>query len=246
MSESVLAVFSDIHSNLEALEAVLTDMDGLAIQRRVCLGDIVGYAANPGKCLKLVRSLGCPVLKGNHDALAASDDATDDMRDVAEIGIKFARQKLTAKEREYLAGLPLTTVDGDCEFVHASLNRPEDWTYLVSREELQAHFKAQTRRVCFAGHTHVPCVWHLTTRGGLRSLGNQGLIQLPIDGKILINVGSVGQPRDLCPDACYVICDPQAGWVEFRRVNYDVAKTRRKISRAKLPPFAAQRLSLGR
>jgi diadenosine tetraphosphatase ApaH/serine/threonine PP2A family protein phosphatase len=246
MSESVFAVFSDIHSNLEALVAVLADMDALGVQRRVCLGDIVGYAANPAKCLRLVRSLGCPVLKGNHDALAASDDSMHDMRDVAEIGIKFARQKLTAKEREYLASLPLTMFDGDCEFVHASLNRPEEWTYLVRGAALQAHFKAQMRRICFAGHTHVPCVWHLTTTGELRSLGNQGLIRLPIDGKILINVGSVGQPRDLCRDACYAIYDPSLNSVEFRRIAYDVRKTRRKILRAKLPAFVAQRLSLGR
>src|SRR5437762_2152256 len=104
MPESARAVFSDIHSNLEALEAVLADMDALGVQRRVCLVDIVGYAANPGKCLKLVRSLWCQVLKGNHDALAASDDAMHDLRDVAEIGIEFARQKLTAEQREYLGG----------------------------------------------------------------------------------------------------------------------------------------------
>lgn len=246
MSESALAVFSDIHSNLEALEAVLADMDALGIQRRVCLGDIVGYAANPAKCLKLVRSLGCPVLKGNHDALAASDDAVHDMRDVAEIGIKFARQKLTVKQREYLRGLPLTMANGDCEFVHASLNRPQDWTYLVRQQALQEHFKAQTHRICFSGHTHVPCIWHFSSSGQLRSLGKQGRIELPTNGKLLINVGSVGQPRDLCRDACYAIYDPRLNSIEFRRVAYDVRKTKRKILRAKLPAFAAQRLSLGR
>jgi diadenosine tetraphosphatase ApaH/serine/threonine PP2A family protein phosphatase len=246
MSESTLAVFSDIHSNLEALEAVLADMDTLSIRHRVCLGDIVGYAANPAKCLKLVRSLGCPVLKGNHDAVTANDDALDDMRDVARVGIEFARRKLTIEEREYLGGLPLTTAEGDCEFVHASLNRPEDWIYLVHQKTLQGHFKAQTHRICFGGHTHVPCIWHLSSDGELSPLGCRGRVELPANGKILINVGSVGQPRDLCPDACYAVCNPQAGWVEFRRVHYDVAKTRRKISRAKLPAFAAQRLSLGR
>jgi diadenosine tetraphosphatase ApaH/serine/threonine PP2A family protein phosphatase len=246
MSESALAVFSDIHSNLEALEAVLPDMDALGAHRRVCLGDTVGYAANPGKCLRLVRSLGCPVLKGNHDALAANDDAMHDMRDVAEIGIKFARQKLTVAEREYLGALPLTMADGDCEFVHASLNRPEEWAYLLCQQALQEHFEAQTRRICFAGHTHVPCAWHLSPRGELRSLEKQGRVELPIDGKILINVGSVGQPRDLSPNACYAIYDPSLNSVEFRRIAYDVRKTKRKILRAKLPAFTAQRLSLGR
>jgi diadenosine tetraphosphatase ApaH/serine/threonine PP2A family protein phosphatase len=246
MSEFALAVFGDIHSNLEALEAVLADMNALGIQHSVCLGDIVGYAANPAKCLRLVRSLGCPVLKGNHDAFAASDDAMHDMRDVAEIGIEFARQKLTAEEREYLAGLPLTTLEGDCEFVHASLNRPENWAYLVRDEALQEHFKAQTQRICFAGHTHVPCAWQLSPGGELRSLAKQSQVELPTDGKLLINVGSVGQPRDLCRDACYVIYDPQYNSVEFRRIAYDVRKTKRRILRAKLPAFAAQRLSLGR
>lgn len=246
MSESTLAVFSDIHSNLEALEAVLADMDALGIRRRVCLGDVVGYAANPAKCLKLVRSLGCPVLKGNHDALAANEDAMDDMRDVARVGIEFARRKLTIEEREYLGGLPLVTTDSDCEFVHASLNRPEDWIYLVHQKTLQGHFKAQMHRICFSGHTHVPCIWHLNSDGELSPLGGQGRIELPTSGKILINVGSVGQPRDLCPQACYVAYDPRRNTVEFRRIAYDMLKTKRKILRAKLPAFAAQRLSLGR
>jgi diadenosine tetraphosphatase ApaH/serine/threonine PP2A family protein phosphatase len=246
MSDSALAVFGDIHSNLEALEAVLADMDGLGIRHRVCLGDIVGYAANPAKCLKLVRSLGCPVLKGNHDALAANDDAMDDMRDVARIGIEFARRKLTVEEREYLGGLPLVTTDSDCEFVHASLHRPEDWTYLVRQQALQEHFKEQTHRICFGGHTHVPCIWHFSSSGELSPLGGQGRIELPTSGKILINVGSVGQPRDLCPDACYAVYDPRLNSIEFRRVAYDVRKTKRKILRAKLPAFTAQRLSLGR
>lgn len=246
MSKSALAVFGDIHSNLEALEAVLADMDALGIRLRVCLGDIVGYAANPSKCLKLVRSLGCSVLKGNHDALAASDDAMHDMRDVAEVGIKFARRKLTVEEREYLAGLPLTMANGDCEFVHASLNRPEDWIYLVRHEALQEHFKAQTNRICFSGHTHVPCIWHLSSKAELSPLAGEGQIELPTGGKILINVGSVGQPRDLCRDACYAVYDPQYNSVEFRRIAYDLQKTKRKILRAKLPTFAAQRLSLGR
>jgi diadenosine tetraphosphatase ApaH/serine/threonine PP2A family protein phosphatase len=246
MPGSAVAVFGDIHSNLEALEAVLADMDALGIQHRVCLGDIVGYAANPAKCLELVRSLGCPVLKGNHDALAAGDDAPSDMRDLAKVGIEFTRQKLTGEQREYLRDLPLAIANGDCEFVHASLNRPEDWTYLVKGEALRAHFETQTKRICFGGHTHMPCTWHWSPSGELSALGGRGQIELPGDGKILINVGSVGQPRDLCRDACYAIYDANSNTIEFRRIRYAVAKTRRKIMRAKLPAFSAQRLSLGR
>lgn len=246
MPDSALAVFGDIHSNTEALEAVLADMDALDVRRRVCVGDIVGYAANPSECLKLVRSLGCPVLKGNHDALAAGEEALDDLREVAKIGLEFTRLKLSCEERNFLGALPLVLTHRDCEFVHASLHLPEHWTYLVRQAALQEHFAAQTQRISFAGHTHVPCTWHLSSSGELSPLGGHGRVELPTEGKILINVGSVGQPRDLNPEACYATCDPKANWVEFRRVGYEISKTRRKISRAKLPRFAAQRLSLGR
>src|SRR5437763_1041177 len=103
MPDSMLAVFADVHANLEALQAVLADMDAQAISQRVCLGDIVGYAANPAQCLELVRGLGCPVMKGNHDEAVAADIALDEMRDVAQSGIEFARTKLSPEQRAYLA-----------------------------------------------------------------------------------------------------------------------------------------------
>lgn len=246
MVEFAVAVFSDVHSNLEALEAVIADMDAIGIRTRVCLGDIVGYAASPSQCLAAVRALNCLVLQGNHDALAAGDASLDAMRDIAKTGLEYSRRRLSVAEREYLRALPLLAVEGDMEFVHASLHQPADWTYLNCEAALQQHFKAQTRRISFAGHTHVPCTWHLGLGGEISPLGGRGRVELPRTGKILINVGAVGQPRDLCPDACYVIFEPDANCVEFRRVSYEISKTRRKISRAKLPRFAAQRLSLGR
>jgi len=246
MPESNSAVFADVHANLEALQAVLADMDAQAVSQRVCLGDIVGYAANPAQCLELVRGLGCPVVKGNHDDAAAGDSDLDEMRDVAQRGIEFARQKLSTAQRAYLADLPLTLSSGNSEFVHASLNDPGEWRYIMREPEARDHFAAQTQPLCFCGHTHVPMVWHLSNTGNIKTWRGHGRIELPAGGKTLVNVGSVGQPRDLQPAACYAICDAQAGWVEFRRVEYDIAKARRKILRAKLPRYAAQRLSLGR
>ena len=246
MPDSILAVFADVHANLEALQAVLADMDARAIPQRVCLGDIVGYAANPAQCLGLVRDLGCPVVQGNHDEAAATDIALDEMRDIAQSGIEFARQKLSAEQREYLAALPLTSSGENCQFVHASLNAPGEWHYIMREADAQEHFKVQAAPLCFCGHTHVPTVWHLSNTGDFKSWRGPGRLELPAGGKTLINVGSVGQPRDLCPDACYALCDPHARWVEFRRVTYDIAKARRKIVRVRLPRYAAQRLSLGR
>ena len=246
MPESLFAVFADVHANLEALKAVLADMDALSIHQRVCLGDIVGYAANPAQCLELVRGLECPVVQGNHDEAATGDCDLGEMRDVAQSGIEFARQKLSTEQRAYLAGLPLTLSNGSSEFVHASLNNPSEWRYIMREPEARDHFASQTQRLCFCGHTHVPMVWHLSNTGNIKTWRGHGRIHLPAGGKTLVNVGSVGQPRDLDSSACYAICDAQAGWVEFRRVDYDIAKARRKILRAKLPRYVAQRLSLGR
>ncbi|MDQ3622157.1 MAG: metallophosphatase family protein [Verrucomicrobiota bacterium] len=246
MSNSILAVFGDIHSNLEALQAVCADMDLQRFEQRVCLGDIVGYAADPRQCLQFVRSLGCAVVQGNHDAATAEDYAMDGMRDVAQRGIEFSRLKLSAEERAYLGTLPFEVSAGRCQFVHASLECPQEWRYIMLEQDAREHFAAQTHPVCFCGHTHVPGVWHSSSTGTLKSWRGEGRIQLPAGGKVLINAGSVGQPRDLCPDACYALFDAEAGWVEFRRVAYDVRKTRRKILRANLPRLTAERLSLGK
>ena len=246
MIEPEIAVFGDIHSNLEALAAVFADMDQFGVRDRVCLGDIVGYAANPSECLELVRSTGCPVVRGNHDAWAANDSLLDELRDVAQSGIEFSRRKLTPEQRDYLAALPLDISAGDCQYVHASLDAPAEWPYVVEEQDARDHFRAQTHPISFCGHTHLPRVWHRRTSGEIKSWRGEGRVELPNVGKILINAGSVGQPRDLCPDACYVVFDSGSRWVEFRRVPYDIGKTKRKIVRAKLPRFTAQRLSLGR
>lgn len=246
MPDSVIAVFSDIHANLEALQAVFADMNAHNPALRVCLGDIVGYAANPAQCLNAIRKSGCSVIMGNHDEAAATDIDLGQMRDIAQHGIEFTRRKLTTDQRDYLAHLAFTLSHGDCQFVHASLNAPSDWHYLMRESELAEHFASQTHPFCFSGHTHVPGVWHLNRSGNIKSWRGAGRIEIPFGGKTLINVGSVGQPRDLCPDACYALCNPVGRWVEFRRVKYDIARARRKITRAGLPSYAGQRLSLGR
>ena len=246
MANSTLAVFSDIHSNLEALEAVLADMDALNVKACVCLGDIVGYGANPGKCLERVRSLGCRVLQGNHDWMAAGDCDLGMVSDTARGGIEFARRKLFPRQCDYLRSLPLAIAEDDCEFVHASLEAPADWWYVMDKMDALAHFHYQTRPLCFCGHTHVPFIWHCSKTGLVKGRHGEGRIELPPTGKVLINVGAVGQPRDLCPDASYVLCNPAERWVEFRRVPYDIMTAQRKIRRAKLPRFAADRLAVGR
>lgn len=242
MTHHALALFSDVHSNLEALQAVLADMAG--ISRRFCLGDTVGYAANPAQCLEIVRGLECPVLMGNHDEAAATDIPLEGMNASAQAGIEFSRRKLTPLQRSWLATLPLALEEAGFQLVHGSLFEP--WEYVIDPEDAWLHFSEQTTPLSFCGHSHRPMVWHLDDAGRLSFELGKGRIQLPQGGKTLVNVGSVGQPRDHNPDACYVIYDPQARQVEFRRIPYDIEKTRRKILRAKLPQFTAQRLVEGR
>jgi diadenosine tetraphosphatase ApaH/serine/threonine PP2A family protein phosphatase len=240
-----IAIFADVHSNLEALEAVLADMESLKIRRHICLGDIVGYGPNPGACLKRIRSLGCPILQGNHDWACTHVADLDRWSEAAQAGIAWSRLKLTRAEKEFLATLPLTLRIGDCEFVHASLESPGDWNYILTEDDAHQHFQVQAARIAFCGHTHLPLAVEKTAETLAAAPCDAGKIRLRADRRYLINVGSVGQPRDRCPHACYAIYRPAEAIVEFRRVPYDVKATRRKILRARLPQFAADRLEQG-
>ncbi|HEY4284844.1 MAG TPA: metallophosphoesterase family protein, partial [Chthoniobacterales bacterium] len=215
-----IAVFSDIHSNLEAFQAVIEDMRSIKLGRMICLGDIVGYAASPKECVELVRSLGCEVLMGNHDLAVIDNPTMLEMREAAAKGILFARQQLPPDAATFLLSLPMTAIHGHCQFVHSSLDHPEAWTYLTREPEIRAHFKNQTQPVAFCGHTHIPAAVRLTPNDEMELVGQRDRIKLPNDGKILINVGAVGQPRDRCPDACYAVYDSAERTIEFRRVAY--------------------------
>jgi diadenosine tetraphosphatase ApaH/serine/threonine PP2A family protein phosphatase len=245
-TNEALIVFSDIHSNLEALQAVLDDLRCVQFSRMLCLGDIVGYAASPMECTDLVRSLDVEVLQGNHDFAVIDDPTMLEMTGPAALGIQYARKQLSVACRNFLATLPLISANEDIQFVHSSLDHPENWTYLRRELEIREHFKAQTHPVAFCGHTHVPAVLWWRPAEEVKLLGNSGRIYLPEDGKILINAGSVGQPRDRCPDACYVIYDAAKRHVEFRRVPYNIEDAKERILQADLPRITAERLSLGK
>jgi diadenosine tetraphosphatase ApaH/serine/threonine PP2A family protein phosphatase len=245
MAAETWVVFSDIHSNLEAFEAVLADMRTVPFTRMMCLGDVVGYAANPKDCLDLLRTLETAVLLGNHDFAVIDDPILRDMSGPAVAGIQYAREQLSASRRDFFAGLPLVSSEGDLQFVHSSLDHPEAWTYLRREPEIRAHFAAQTHPICFCGHTHVPGVFR-SEDDNLRSLGATGRIGLPDRGKLLINVGSVGQPRDRNPDACYVVYETATRTAEFRRVPYNIEAAQARIHASDLPRITAERLALGR
>jgi diadenosine tetraphosphatase ApaH/serine/threonine PP2A family protein phosphatase len=240
-----IGLFSDIHANAEALEAVLEDMGTQSVDTRLCLGDIVGYGADPEACLDMVRELACPTLLGNHDFNAVEDEGLERVNSMALKTILFARKRLNEEQRGYLRRLPLTLEVHGVTLVHASLCQPENWYYVSDAGEALDHFVRQTTRIAFCGHTHVPMLWHMNDGQGVHSRPGRETIEIPAEGRVLINVGSVGMPRDGDWMACYAIFDPDAGTITWRRVKYRIGEAQRKIRAASLPLAVARRLAMG-
>jgi predicted phosphodiesterase len=237
------AVLSDIHSNLEALEAVLAHAREKASDEFVCLGDIVGYNADPNECLRLIRELECPVVKGNHDEQAAMTASTEGFNEMAEAAIGWTREQLSADEKGWLADLGLTKLVRDFTIVHASLDAPEHWGYVFNDLDAMASFTYQHTPLCFFGHTHWPTAF---VRNDVVHHLPAGQIDLARERKFLINPGSIGQPRDRDWRAAYCIYDTTRNVVEPHRVEYDLAKAQQKIRKAGLPQRLADRLAWGR
>jgi predicted phosphodiesterase len=237
------AVFSDIHSNLEALEAVLADARERECTQFVCLGDVVGYNANPHECVERVRAMDCPIVKGNHDEQASLIESSRDFNELAEHAIEWTRNNLTEEDKEWLRGLRLQRQVRDFTIVHATLDTPAQWGYVFNNLDAAASFTYQHTAVCFFGHTHVPMAFIRD-----ESIKRVRIEQLRIDmtKKYFINTGSVGQPRDADWRAAYCIYHLDKNVVEQRRVKYDLATAQKKIVKAGLPRLLAERLAIGR
>jgi predicted phosphodiesterase len=238
-----LAVFSDIHSNLEALEAVLADARERECTQFVCLGDVVGYNANPHECVERVRAMDCPIVKGNHDEQASLIESSRDFNELAEHAIEWTRNNLTEEDKEWLRGLRLQRQVRDFTIVHATLDTPAQWGYVFNNLDAAASFTYQHTAVCFFGHTHVPMAF-IRDEGIKRVRIEQ--LQIDMTKKYFINTGSVGQPRDADWRAAYCIYHLDKNVVEQRRVKYDLATAQKKIVKAGLPRLLAERLAIGR
>lgn len=238
-----VAIFGDIHANLEALSTVLEDSKEHGCESFICLGDLVGYNANPSECLEVVRTLGCPVVKGNHDEDASLDHSLESMNPVAATALRWTREQLSDEQREWLRKLRMIRQVANFSVVHATLDQPNGWSYVTNKFDAMSSFSYQFTNVCFHGHTHVPRVFQRTD-----SVTELDPTQVQIDpnAKYFINAGSVGQPRDGDWRSCYVIYDIDTQTVTFRRLEYDVATTQKKILDAGLPKMLAERLAEGR
>jgi len=253
------AIISDIHGNLEALHAVLEDIDRERVDAIDCLGDVVGYGPNPCECVKIVRDRCGLVLLGNHDQGALFDP--DGFNSGAERAIQWTRRQLELHDRlprnsnamlmDFLGELPRSHTEGDFLFVHGSARRPLD-EYVFPEDIYDplkiSHIFELVGRYCFQGHTHIPGVFTVgpeflapTVPAGER----EAVVELPRH-KAMVNVGSVGQPRDGDNRACYVILEDDQR-VRFRRIDYPFAVTAKKIHDiAELDNFLGDRLEKGR
>jgi diadenosine tetraphosphatase ApaH/serine/threonine PP2A family protein phosphatase len=235
------AVVSDIHSNWQALQAVMADLP--SIDEVICLGDVVGYGGDPNKCVDYVRDKRWPTLVGNHDRACTDVDILEWFNEDAARAIEWTVAHLGKDRLQWLQALPECDQIGDeILLVHGS---PRDYIYeyILDGPTADANLNLIEGKICFHGHTHVPGIFR---RDGGQLVHEYELRAFKLNGTELVNPGSVGQPRDGVPDASYAIWDRNAGTVEFRRVPYDREGAKKAIRQAKLPDRFAERLDAGR
>lgn len=237
------AILGDIHSNIDALNVVLDDCRANGVTDFLCTGDVVGYNAAPKECLKIIRDLNCPVVKGNHDDYISGEKDLSDFQPNAADVILWTREQLSADDLGWLKNLPFTFTRMGISIVHATMDNPEGFGYVFDNSQAETSFYKQTAPICFHGHTHCPMIFE-GQRGRSCRIDPQNF-KLLVGRKYFINVGSVGQPRDGDPRATYVIYDPSTREVYFRRLPYDIEAAQARIRAAGLPDRLAQRLALG-
>lgn len=243
-----IGILGDIHGNLEALEAVIGEMRELSIDHWVQVGDIVGYGSQPRECIQIVRELNCTVCIGNHDAAVVGLLSAEYFNPYARQAVEWTRQELTQEELDFLRQLPLVVQREHFTVVHGSLHLPDEFGYVMSSVEAKDSLRAQSTKICFVGHSHVPAIYMQDSEDpdSLQVIFRPEVETNTADcQKVLMNVGSVGQPRDEDPRAAYAIYDTESGDASIRRVTYDIASTQQKINAAGLPSVLANRLALG-
>ncbi len=231
----LVAVLSDVHANLAALQTALAEADQRGAGAVVCLGDVVGYGPDPEACVDLIRERSGATVLGNHDAAVARDEGLAVLPKDGQEAARRHREWLDDDQRQWLAGLPLMVESHGATLVHAGPRAPASWPRLNSFQAVQAQFGAFETPICFVGHSHKPAV----VSDAL------GVFTVRPGHRFLVDVGSVGQPRDRDPRLSFALYDTDAGTVETVRVHYDVASTVARVHERGLPARLAERLRTG-
>lgn len=238
-------IFSDIHSNLEALDVVIEAYKKEAIDKYLCIGDVVGYAANPKECIEKTKILADIVLAGNHDWAAVNLFSVDYFNPVAAEAIFWTRRNLDDNAKFFLESLKLIYKNEDLTLVHGTLDNAADFNYMTDGYIAEETFRLLETNICFVGHTHAVAIFTKDKDDRIHYREDNS-IEIKPENKYIVNVGSVGQPRDRNPQAAYCIYDTDKKEVQIKRIGYDMETTRKKIIDASLPKFLGDRLFLGR
>jgi diadenosine tetraphosphatase ApaH/serine/threonine PP2A family protein phosphatase len=239
------AILSDIHGNLEGLEAVLADAGRAGANELLCLGDFVGYGASPNECIDRLRPVLTVAVAGNHDVAVCGRIQLGSFSSHAAQAARWTETVLTPESLAYLESLPLTVRHAGALLVHASPAEPQAWHYISSTGQARAEFGAFAESLCLIGHSHYPGAFRLDPRTGQVGYSREPEIPLDPGARFLVNVPSVGQPRDADPRAGYLLWDDGLGSLRQVRVAYDLATARQRILDAGLPSFLGDRLQWG-
>jgi len=238
-------IFADIHSNLEAFEAVFAAYQKEKIDAYFCAGDIVGYGANPNECIAKIKELQAICVAGNHDWAVAEKIDTAKFNDDAKEAIRWTQGHLNGEEKEFLKNLKLVDHEKNFILVHGTLNDPEEFNYLIDFYHVTHSFALMDRAICFVGHSHLPRIFIEDASGKVKEHESLA-VHLDPKCRYLVNVGSVGQPRNGNCQASYCLFDSAKRIIEIKCVDYDIKTAQDKILKANLPPKLASRLDLGR
>ncbi len=239
-------IVSDIHSNLEAMTAVLDAMKKEGVEEHLFLGDVVGYHTNPNEVIELVASLDCwKTVLGNHDAACLDRTPLTSFSPPAAEAIHWTKARLTSASLRFMERMRLTEEIGDTTLVHSSPFQSEEWHYLSQEEDLERNFRYFQGKICFFGHVHKPFVAEQQADGSVKIFQGPDF-ELKNHCRYLVNAGSVGQPRDLNTQACFMVYDSLAGRISIRRVEYDFKTASDKVLKAGLPEYLAKRLLAGK
>lgn len=245
-------MFGDVHGNLEALEAVVADAKRQGVDRYVCVGDIVGYGASASECVDRVQSLTTQVVAGNHDCAVVGRTDLEYFNLFARDAVIWTRTHLSPADKAFLRDLPLTRVVDELLLVHATVHHPEYFGYIESEYSARLSFEAMEGDLAFVGHSHVPVAFVYDKEKKQISYSSGADLAKDADwaldgaSKAILNVGSVGQPRDEDPRSSYMVYDSQQRTVTLRRISYDIETAKRKIVAAGLPEVLGVRLQFGR
>ena len=240
-----VALISDIHANLEALEAVLKDIESRRVDAIHCLGDVIGYGCNPRECLELVSRHCDIILQGNHESVMLGLLGYDHLNQLAKVSMNWTSNQITDQDLSIMEGFSMDARIEGAYLVHASPYQPDQWHYILSSSEAEAGLKCLPEPIGFFGHTHLPYTWSISKAGGCRSQVGHDFDADP-DNRYLVNVGSVGQPRDNDPRSCYVVYDSEEHEIRYHRVEYDIAATQEKMTAAETDKILINRLVVGR